>query len=78
MKQRTINRVNGGIAIYYGIGCAIVAAMSVITLGVWVFQVLTQKADFSWGFLGGLVFMTLLTGGLAFAILRVGYEEIER
>jgi len=77
MISRTVNRVNGGIAIYYGIACAVAAIMSLVSIGVWIFQVIVGDETWSWGMFAGLSFLTVLMGGLAYAILRTGYEQIE-
>ena len=78
MNKKTINRVNGGIAIYYGIGAIIGAIGGVIGIGIWLFKVFTNQINFSWGNLAGLVLITIVLGLIGYSILRVGYEEIEK
>ena len=78
MNKKTIRRVNGGIAIYYGIGSIMVAISGVIGIGIWLFKVFTDQTTFSWGMLVGLIVMTAAMGAIGYSILRVGYEEIEK
>ncbi len=78
MNKKTISRVNGGIAIYYGIGTIVGAISGVIGIGVWLFRVFTDQAIFSWETLIGLTILTAVLGVIGYAIFRVGYEEIEK
>jgi hypothetical protein len=78
MNKKTIRRINGGIAIYYGIGSIIVAIGGVIGIGTWLFKVVTDQTTFSWGTLAGLIVITAAIGAIGYSILRVGYEEIEK
>jgi hypothetical protein len=77
MNKKTINRVNGGIAIYYGIGSIIGAIAGVVGLGVWLFKVFTDQINFSWGTLATITIITAALGVIGYSIVRVGYEEIE-
>jgi hypothetical protein len=77
MNKKTIRRVNGGIAIYYGVGSAITALMAAIATIVWLFKVFTDQAIFAWGILVGLIFITVAMAAIAYAILRVGFEQVE-
>ena len=78
MNNRTINKVNGGIAIYYGIGSIIGAIAGVIGIGIWLFKTFTDQADFSWWTLVGLIIITAVLGVIGYSILRVGHEELEK
>jgi hypothetical protein len=78
MNKKTINRVNGGVAIYYGISTIIGAIGGLIGIGMWLFKVFTNQTDFSWGILTGLILLTGVLGVIGYSILRVGYEEIEK
>lgn len=78
MSKKTTNRVNGGLAIYYGISSIIGAVGGVIGIGIWLFKVLTNQTNFSWGTLVGLIIITGVLGAIGYSILRVGYEEIEK
>ena len=78
MNKKTINRVNGGIAFYYGISSIIGAAAGLIGIGTWLFKVFTDQTNFSWGTLIGLTLLTAVLGGIGYSILRVGYEEIKK
>ena len=78
MNNKTINRVNGGIAIYYGIGSIAGAISGLVGIGTWLFKVFTDQTNFSWGTLIGLTVITAVLGVIGYSILRVGYEEIEK
>ena len=77
MKKKTIKRVNGGIAIYYGISCILAAGAGLFGIGAWVYKILNSQTSFSWGTLIGLTIITAVMGAIGYAILRVGYEQIE-
>ncbi|MBS1486737.1 MAG: hypothetical protein JST43_04045 [Bacteroidetes bacterium] len=76
--MKKINKVNGGIAIYYGISFLIGAIGGLIGIVVWLFKIFTGQIDFSWGMLIGLIIFTMASGAIGYSILRVGYEEIEK
>lgn len=78
MKQKTVNRISGGIAIYYGIGSVIVATVGLVALVVWLFKVLTHETNFSWETLITLLAITTVLGAIGFAILKVGYKQVEK
>ena len=78
MNKKTINRVNGGIAIYYGIGSAIAAIAVAVGIGIWMFKVFSDSGNFSWGVLALLVILTVIMGIVGYILLRVGYGQIEK
>lgn len=78
MNRKTINKVNGGIAIYYGIGSIVGAIAGIISICVWLFQVFTDSREFEWGTLVALTIITAVLGLIGYAITRVGYEQIEK
>ena len=78
MNKKTIRRVNGGIAIYYGISSTLAAIAGVIAIGIWLFKVFTDQTNFSWGTFATLTIITAALGVIGYLILRVGYEEIEK
>ena len=78
MSKKLINRVNGGIAIYYGIGSIMGAISGVIGISIWIFKVFNGQTNFSWGTLIALTIITSALGVIGYSIVRVGYEEIER
>lgn len=77
MNRRTIKKVNGGIAIFYGIGAVIAAIFCLIATGSWLYQVFSDQTEFSWGILTGLIVLTVVMGLIAYSILRVGHEELD-
>lgn len=78
MNKNTANKINGGMAIYYGIASLIAAVSVAIGVIVWLFKVFNDKADFSWGALIGLTALAIVSGSVGYLILRIGYEEIEK
>lgn len=69
-----------GILIWYGIRIAGHESISTLKFGVWLFLMIFTLA---YPFLGsgstaGLIFKTLLAGGLAFAVASYGYETLKR
>lgn len=78
MNKKTVNKVNGGIAIYYGISCVLGAISGTVGIGMWSFKVLTNQTNFSWGILVGLIIVTGVLGAIGYSILRVSYEDVEK
>ncbi len=78
MNKKLINRINGGMAIYYGIGCVIAAIGGVIAMGIVSFRALTGSGVFSWGAFGMMTALTAIVGLIGYVLLRVGYEEVEK
>lgn len=78
MKHKTFRRVNGGIAVFYGIGCIIGAVVGLVAIIIGSYQVITQKAVFTWWVFILLASITIILGLMGYILLRVGYEEIEK
>lgn len=78
MNRKTINRVNGGIAIYYGILSVMGAVGALVGIGIWLFKVYAGLAEFSWEILTATTVITVILGAIGYSILRVGYEQIEK
>lgn len=76
-SRKIQKRVNGGLAIYYGMGSILTAIGSVIALFVRLFKVWNGTAEFSWSLLIILLVFTAIVGFVGYLLLRVGYEEIE-
>jgi hypothetical protein len=77
-KARKIaKRVNGSIAIYYGMGSALTSFGSIISIFVWSYKVWVGKTEFAWVSPIALLLLAGITGFVAYLLLRVGYEEIE-
>lgn len=77
MSKRLKKRVNGGLAIYFGIGSAFAALMSLIVMLVQAYKIIFLEADTSWEAFLLLIILLIVSGGMAYVLLRVGYEEIE-
>ncbi|MCW5909687.1 MAG: hypothetical protein KIT62_01375 [Cyclobacteriaceae bacterium] len=77
MSNRTERKINGGFAIYYGMGAAMGAVASFIALIVWIVKVAMGKTGFDWGVPVAMLLFTLVSGFVAYLLLKTGYEEIE-
>lgn len=78
MSKKITGRVNGGLAIYYGMGVLILAILGFVGVGVWLYKVFTGQRVFSWGALIGMVSAVAIAGAIGYSLMRVGYEEIEK
>ena len=78
MNKKTINRINGGIAIYYGISAVIGAIIGLISICAWLFKIIINQAEFTWTVFTILILITAVSGMIGYIILRVGYEDIEK
>jgi phage shock protein PspC (stress-responsive transcriptional regulator) len=70
-------RFNGGFAIYYGMGSALTAIGTVVTLISRLYQIWSGKAELNWAVIILLLVFASISGFVAYLLLRVGYEEIE-
>lgn len=71
---KTRKRINGGFAIYYGMGSMLSA---IATMIVTLFKIWSGKAEFNWAVLIILLVFAAVSGFVGYLLLRVGYEEIE-
>ncbi|MBN8576889.1 MAG: hypothetical protein J0L66_08080 [Cytophagales bacterium] len=71
-------RVNGGLAIYYGMGAAIGAIAMFVTLLVWIIKAVMGKIEFEWSIPVLASIFILVMGVVAYLLLKVGYDEIEQ
>jgi accessory gene regulator protein AgrB len=78
MNKKLIHKINGGLAIYYGIGCVIVAIIGLVVIGMMLFKLIVGGNNYSWLGFAVIFVITLVMGLMGYSILRVGYEEIER
>lgn len=77
MSKRLKKRVNGGLAIYFGIGSLIATVMCLLVLLVMAYKTIFQGAENTWGVFVMLIVLMGLSGAMSYVLLRVGYEEIE-
>ena len=77
MKTRTINIINGGIAFYFAISCFLGAIAGLVGMGIFLFEVLTSNAPFVWWQFAMFLGIFLISGGMAYVLLRVGKEQLE-
>lgn len=77
MSKKLQKRVNGGLAIYFGIGSLICTVMLSIVLLIMAYKTIFLGDNFTWGIFLFMVIALLASGGMAYALLRIGYEEIE-
>jgi predicted RND superfamily exporter protein len=77
MSKKLQRRINGGLAIYYGMGAAITTVMGLVGFIVWIVKVVLGKVEFNWAAAILIPLLILGIGLFAYAMLRVGYEELE-
>lgn len=77
MSSKLQRRVNGGLAIYFGIGSLFATVICFVVLLVMAYQSIFQQSNFTWGIFLLFAFFLICSAGMAYALLRVGYEEIE-
>ncbi len=77
MSKKLQKRVNGGLAIYFGIGSLISAVLLFIVLLVQAYKAIFLGDNYSWDIFLFVIFAILLSSGLTYALLRVGYKEVE-
>jgi len=77
MSHKMIKRVSGGFTIYYGIGSLLGAILGFIGLLVWLYNIVFLNASFSFVELTIIISLIVVSGLIAYILLRVGYEELE-
>ncbi len=77
MKSKAEKRINGGLAIYYGIGGLVTGAGILIYFFTWLYEVFFGDREFSLGACLGLLIVSMIFLAIGYSILRVGYEELE-
>jgi uncharacterized membrane protein YhdT len=77
MSKKLKSRVNGGLAIYFGIGSLISTVLCFIVLILMTYKSVFQTVSYTWGVYLWCAFLIVLFGAMAYALLRIGYEEIE-
>lgn len=77
MKTKTINKINGGIALWYGIGGLLCAIGGIVGLGIFFYDYLTTDKPFIWWALALWLTLIIVPGTIAYVLLRIGYEQIE-
>ncbi|NJN42600.1 MAG: hypothetical protein HC811_10595 [Flammeovirgaceae bacterium] len=78
MTRKLGRKINGGFAIYYGMGSALVSIMCVVATVVWIYKGVTGDPQFSWSGLAIFLVVGIVMGLIGFSLLRVGSEEIEK
>ena len=77
MSKKLKKRVNGGLAIYFGIGSLFGAVICFVGFFVLLYQAIFLENNITWDvFLIPIVGLAI-SGLMAYTLLRVGYEEIE-
>lgn len=77
MSKKIKKRVNGGLAVYAGIGSLITSVLCFIAMLVFIYRAVFMGSYFGWDLFLMMLFLIVVSGGMAYALLRVGYEEIE-
>jgi uncharacterized membrane protein len=77
MSKRLKKRVNGGLAIYAGIGSLITAILSFVGFLVMIYKAVFLEGDYNWEMYLIPIIVLLLSAAMGYVLLRIGYEEIE-
>ena len=77
MKNKISRRINGSLAIYYGVGLIITALGGLAVAGFWIYKCIVSENEFSWWSLFGIIIATAAFGLGGYSLLRTGSEELE-
>ncbi len=77
MSKKLQKRVNGGLAIYAGIGSLITAILSFVGFLVMIYKAVFLDGDYNWEMYLLPIVALLISAAVAYVLLRIGYEEIE-
>ncbi|ADR22243.1 hypothetical protein MATR_01150 [Marivirga tractuosa] len=77
MSKKLKKRVNGGLAIYAGIGSLITAVMSVVGFLVMIYKAVFLNGNYNWELYFIPIIGLMIAGTMAYILLRIGYEELE-
>lgn len=77
MSKKLKKRVNGGLAIYFGIGSLFGAVICLVGFFVLVYQAIFLENNITWDIFLIPIIGLIVSGLTAYALLRVGYDEIE-
>lgn len=75
--NKKIKRVTGGVAIYYGLFMALTTIGVIAMTFFGRYQIIAGEREFSWGELAVMLIITLISGLLAYALLRTGRRWID-
>ena len=62
MHQKIHQLINGGMALYYGVGLAIVSVCVLVMMVTWVIDHLQGMAQISWDVFGGMTGLAIIFG----------------
>jgi hypothetical protein len=71
------DKVNGRLAIFYGISSLIAAIVILVKLGVWLYQGFAQRTEFSMTTFLILVAIDFVLALIGYVTLRVGLEQLD-
>lgn len=77
MSKKLQKRVNGGLAIYFGIGSLLSTILCFVALLIMAYKTIFLDVNITWGIFAMFIFLLILFGAMAYALLRIGYDEIE-
>ena len=75
--NKKARRATGGIAIYYGLGMALMTIGAIALTIFVVYQIIAGEREFSWGELTVMIIITSISGLIAYALLRTGWEQVD-
>jgi hypothetical protein len=71
-------RFNIGFSLYQGIAGLIFTSMGIFGLLKWVFNVINQETEFSWGIFIGALSVCAFSATITFIIIRLGFEHLKK
>lgn len=71
-------RIRSGAALYYGFSCLMAGVAGILGTGYWLYQVYSDKIEFTWGTLLSLIIIIVVVGLVGYALVRVGQEEAQQ
>lgn len=77
MSKKLQKRVNGGLAIYFGIGSLIAAVMCVVGFLVMIYNSVFLGNNYNWEMFLIPIIALVISAAMAYVLLRIGYDEIE-
>lgn len=70
-------KINGNLAIYYGIGSSLTAVGALVGTIVMLIKKLIGSTDLTWWALLMMLIIGIVLGFIGYSLLRVGNEELE-
>jgi hypothetical protein len=71
-------RFNIGFSLYQGIGGLIFTSMGIFGFLKWLFKVINNETEFSWGIFIGALSVCAFAATITFVIIRLGVEQLKK